>query len=107
MIYKIFSYLNIATWITLGVLTLGSIFYGTMGISINITVGIIFLLIGFYFYKRMVVIVELLKSRTEKTYFKKFITYETILIVFSTLMGLILNSAAVSRVFFENTPIFG
>jgi len=113
--YKIVSYLGAFSYILLGILTIGSIINGTKGLYINLIIGVFFTIIGYYLYAKAKSIIKLItnikKLNNEKQItlnsITLFLLFEKIFIVISLLFGIILLSAAISRVFGENLPIFG
>lgn len=113
--YKTISYLGAFVYVLLGFLTIGSIINGTIGLYINLIVGVIFIIIGYYFYakaKSFMILIDNVKKSNNETQatlnaIAKFLFFEKVLIITGLLFGVILLSAAISRVFGEKLPIFG
>ncbi|MGQ7869713.1 hypothetical protein [Sunxiuqinia sp. sy24] len=113
--YKIASYLCTFSYILLGLLTIGSIINGTIGLYINLIMGVLFTTIGYYLYAKAKSTIKLIdnikKLNNEKQVtlnsIAQFLLFEKLFIVISLLFGIILLSAVISRVFGENLPVFG
>lgn len=114
-LYKIVSYLGAFSYILLGLLTIGSIINGTFGFYINLIIGVFFTTIGYYLYLKAKNIIKLIANienlntgkQVTLNSITRFLFFEKIFIIMSLLLGIILLSAAISRVFGENLPIFG
>ncbi len=114
-LHKIVSYLGALLYIVLGFLTIGSIINETSGLYINLIMGILFITIGYYLYSRAKSVIELMVSienlsSGEQVFLNaiaRFLLFEKIFIFISLLLGIILLSAAILRVFWENLAIFG
>ena len=112
---KLVSKIAALSYIVLGLLTIGSIINGTTGLFINLTIGVLFIIIGFYLYARAKNIVILITETEDLNKEKnriinalaRFLIFERIFIVISLSFGIFLLSGAISRVFRENMPIFG
>jgi len=111
------SYINSVLWIVLGILTIGSILLGSIGMLINILMGFVFILIGFYFFSKIKILnnvfntIKILDNNEKKILvqnsIKKFISIEMVIVIASTIIVIVFLSAVISRIFGENLPIFG
>ena len=111
-IYKIGTTFSTALWLFSGAITIGSIANGPNGIYINITVGIIFLLIGLYTQLRVKSINTIVSysdsiNKEEKTTYSQLLLFELIFTTISIIVGLIALSTVISRTFMEGLPVFG
>lgn len=114
-LYKIISFTGALTYMLLGLVTVGSVLNGNTGLYINLLMGLIFIGTGYYLYEKAKHIIILLlevknsdirRSLSPKT-LTKFLFLEKIFVLVSLLFGVVILSAAISRVFFERMPIFG
>ncbi len=97
-------------WIINGFITIGSIYLSYIGIVVNCIVGMLFILIGIYFYKRGKILLELLTKTSDSLPHKlrkKVITSEIILTAGILFIGFIILCAISSRVFREGFAVFG
>ena len=104
------TYLTILLWITTGLITIGSIYLSRIGFVTNIIVGILFILLGVYFYFKEKALSELLGKTYKKEQDKlhnKVILGEIIFIMVALLVGGTILSAVISRVFWEGYAVFG
>lgn len=114
-LYKTAAYLGAFSYILLGLLTIGGIINSTIGLYINLIMGVFFITIGCYLYLRAKSIIKLLPNIKDLNNEKqetlnaitRFLFFEKIFITLSLLLGIILLSGAISRVFLEKMPIFG
>ncbi|MCF6172756.1 MAG: hypothetical protein L3J44_03095 [Campylobacteraceae bacterium] len=94
---------------------MASIVYGTIGMYINLTVGVFFMAIGYYLYLKASSTMNLINSITKTASEKqetsnaitRFVILEKIFTIGIFLIGAILLMAVVSRMFGEQLPIFG
>lgn len=113
--FKIISRIGAVSYIILGLVTIGSIFNGTMDLYINLIMGVLIMATGYYLYAKANSIIALLTTIGDSTSDRqatsntvtRFLLFETIFAVASLLLGGILLSGAVSRVFLEKMPVFG
>ena len=113
--YKIVSYSAALSYVILGCLTIGSIINGTLGLYINLIMGIFFIAIGYYLYakaKSIIILIDNVETLNNgkqviMNSISRFMLFEKIFFLISLLLGIIFLSAAISRVFGENVPIFG
>lgn len=102
--------MSIFLWITIGLITLGSIYLSRIGYIINLIVGILFLIIAIYFYFKEKYFLEFLTKTNQveqDLLFKKVILGEIILVMTALLVGTIALSAVSMRVFVEGFAVFG
>ena len=99
-----------ALWIVSGIITIGSIYLSSIGLAINIIVGIIFILIGVYFYLKEKSLLQLLANECvgpDSKLRTKVIAGEIIFIIMMFLVGVIILSAVLQRVFGDGVSVFG
>lgn len=113
--YIIISKCAAFSYVLLGLITIGSVINKTIGLSINLIMGGFFIAIGFYLYSKGESVI-VLKANTnilskEKHKFLKsidrFMFFEKIFMSISLLLGILFLYAAITRIFGENTPVFG
>ncbi|MGY0425312.1 MAG: hypothetical protein ACWIPI_00575 [Polaribacter sp.] len=110
--YKILSHLGAILYVILGSLTIGSIVNGRLELYINLIMGGFFIIMGYYLYLkakstiRLITNIENLSEATLNS-ISRFLFFEKIFVIMYFLLGIILLSGAISRVFGENLPIFG
>jgi len=115
--YRVVSYLNVFLWILMGWLTIGSISLGCIGLYINLIMGIVFQLIGFYWLAKARIFIAILKDidrlnfSYRKSKFKKklnrLVWAETVFNILSILVAAIFLSGMISRMLTERMPVFG
>jgi len=97
-------------WLSSSVLTIGSIYLSTIGMFINITIGIIFLMISvFYFEKqrRLYILLSSVCQERNRDLCKKVISLELIGILLGIFFASIVIFAIIHRVFYEGFAVFG
>jgi len=107
---KLTTYLTVFVWITTGIITVGSIYLSFIGFFINLTVGILFILIGIYLgikEKSLYELITKICNEEQSQLCQKVILGEIILIMISLLIGLGILIAVSSRVFVEGFAVFG
>ena len=105
---KFLSYLITTCWSLAGLIIMGSIFLGQSLWFINLFIGLFFIFIGFYFFKKESCFLELYKHSTiEDEMVNKNIKLELMLLLFFSFFGVIVLSAVYSRVFDEGFAVFG
>ena len=112
LIYKLATNFSIILWFLDGLLTIGSIANGTIGLFINMIMGIIFMLIGLYIYLKVKNVIRIIDysedlATKNKTIYNRFIFIEIIFTFISIVVGLIALSGIASRVFGEGLAVFG
>lgn len=104
------TYLTILLWITTGLIIVGSIYLSRIGFVINLVIGILFILIGMYFYLKEKAFSKLLtqicEGKQDKLH-KKVILGEIIFIMMALFIGATALSAVSSRVFGQGFAVFG
>ncbi len=104
------SYGASMVWIATGLIIIGSIYLSSSGFFINLIIGVLFILLGIFFYSKEKTLLQILSQNHEdiqNTLYKKSINGEIILAMLTLFLGLMLLSAASSRVFVEGYPVFG
>ncbi len=111
-IYKIAANFSIVLWFIDGLLTIGSIINGTIGLFINIIMGIIFMLISLYIYLKVKNVIRIINHSEDlttknKAIYNRFIFIEITFTFISITVGSIALSGIASRVFGEGLAVFG
>jgi len=108
-VFWIVSRLTILSYMLLGSIIIGSILYGSVGWMINLVVGCFCMLFALFLYLKCNVVRnlhrELAPNNTRSM--SKIVTYEIWLYVGVFVIGIVLLSASYSRVFGEQSPVFG
>ena len=109
--HKFSSILSAILWFLLGLLTIGSIAISSLGWIINLSMGVLFLIIaGFIFlhgknlhqfYTRTIEIVQ------NDLHFKRFLWLDLIFVLSTVFLGGVFLIAAFFRVFGEGFAVFG
>ena len=115
--YRFASYAGLAIWLLLGLLSIGGIFLGIIGFMVNIVMGIIFFLVGFYLHLKAKTtlslfcnIIELgnsIKHNTIDSLLERVVLLDLVLILLCLFLGLAILTGAILRIFGEGLPIFG
>ncbi len=114
MIIKWYRYSALTSavfWIALGIITIGSIVFSSIGWGINLIMGLLFMLIGCFLYFRAHNLHHFYVNATENMQnnlrLQRFLLLDLMFVLGTFLVGALLLSAAASRVFGEGFPIFG
>jgi hypothetical protein len=109
--YKNIAYLGTFFWAGLGLLTIGSIAISSIGWVINLVMGSLFILIGYFLYLRAKNFYRFFRAITPDTqnisYLQKFLRLDLVIVVGITFLGGLLLMAGIFRVFGEGFAIFG
>lgn len=105
---KIIAYTSTIIWTLIGLLIIASIVNSTIDFIINIVMGLIFIAIAYFLYAKTQNSLDLLRMNTNDNKIQiKFLKLESIFFVLSFLLGLILLSGTISRVFYVKMAVFG
>ncbi len=108
--YKNIAYLGTIFWAGLGLLTIGSIAISSIGWVINLVMGCLFLLIGYFLYLRTKNLYRFYRAVTPDmqniSYLQKFLRLDLIFVVGITFLSGLLLMAGIFRVFGEGFAIF-
>ena len=111
--YKIMARAAAAFYFITGVLIIGSIINGTIGLFINLIIGIMFLCASFYLYARAENIIRLIgglkpeRADQADSVLQRFLFFEYIFIGAGSLIGMVFLYGVLYRVFAEKMPVFG
>ncbi|MEE4177113.1 MAG: hypothetical protein V2I46_06340 [Bacteroides sp.] len=108
-ILRVLGYCASIIWIISGLIIIGSIFLSAIGVYINLTVGLLFIIAGIYLIWRNMLFINFLMEGggiQTKTY-NKIVIAEIILFKTLFLFGLVIFSAIFFRVFIEKYAVFG
>ena len=109
--YKYSALIGAILWIGLGALTLGSIVLSSIGWVINLVIGLIFILIGYFLYLRASKLVRFYVTATDDVqnnpHMQRFLRLDLMLVLSTCFLGGLLLTAGISRVFGEGYAIFG
>ena len=95
----------------MGIVTVGSIFLSSIGWLINLVMGCIFIIIGFFFYLRGRAFNQFVATTTRDVlanlFLQRYLRLEIVLAVCVFLIGGFLLAASMYRVFGEGLAVFG
>lgn len=110
-ILKIIQFISILTtivWLLAGLLTIGSLLISTIGILINISVGVFFILIGIYIYLKfryfLIFLTHSLPKKADYSYAGILIT-ESIFFLVSFSIGIVILYLVWFRTFYEGLAV--
>ena len=111
--YKIMACVAADLYLISGISIIGSIINGTIGLFINLIVGIMFISAGFYLHARADNIIRLTsgikpeRADQADSVLKRFLFFEYIFIGAGNLIGMVFLYGVSYRVFAEKMPVFG
>ena len=111
--YKIMARMAAALYLISGILIIGSILNGTIGLFINLIIGIMFISAGAYLYARAENIIRLIggikpeRADQADSILKRFLFFEYIFMGAGNLIGMMFLYGVLHRVFAEKMPVFG
>lgn len=107
-LFKTISYLAPLVWGVITLFILVGVYYDHSVLFINLIMAIIFMLITYYLYLKANNSLSLLSLRSKKEKnWRIFYSLEIIFFICSNLVGLLLLSGTISRVFYEKMAVFG
>ncbi len=109
--YKNIAYVGTVLWTGLGFLTIGSIALSSIGWAINLVMGSLFILIGYFLYLRAKNFYRFFRAITPDPlnffYLQKFLRLDLAFVVGITFLSGLMLMAGIFRVFGEGFAIFG
>lgn len=107
---KTTAYITVIIWLLTGILIVASIINDTMGASINLFMGVVFIAIAYYLYiktQNSLTLLQIPFKTNVKNIKKQFFRIELVFFILNLLFGLLLLSGVISRVFVEKMAVFG
>lgn len=109
-IFNFIAYLAVTSWSLTGITILGGIIIEPMMFILNLIIGVGFVIVGWFLYLKLnniKQVIVLLTTTENKQICERLIRFETILFALCALLGILLLSGAISRVFIEQKAVFG
>jgi len=98
-------------WIGIGAITIYSVALSSFGWGINLIMGFLFILLGWFLYIRANCFHRFFLTSTadiqNNPHFKRFLRLDLMFVLSTCLVGGLLLSASISRVFGEGYAVFG
>jgi len=109
--YKNSALVSAILWIGIGAITIGSIALSSFSWGINLIMGFLFIFLGWFLYIRANYFHRFYSTNTadiqNNPHIKRFLRLDLMFVLSTCLIGGLLLTASISRVFGEGYPIFG
>lgn len=109
--YKITSLMSFVLWGALGAITIGSIARSPVAWGINLIMGLLFVMTGWFLYQRANNFYRYVSTnpaeRLSDQHLKHFLLFDFVLVCITVLVGALLFVMSIFRVFMEGYAVFG